>query len=120
MVLQGKSDEKKTWSIPCGGVEKRETFEECCLRELKEETGYKGEIIRKIKVKNGRYEDIGVPFEVHYFLVRIIGGKIEKQDPDHLIYDIGWKIADELSKLTLSFPEDKAFPLKYIANVQSI
>lgn len=69
MVLQGKPDEKKTWSIPSGGVEKRETFEECCLRELKEETGDKGEIIRKIKVKNGRYEDIGVTFEVHYFLI---------------------------------------------------
>ena len=34
MVLQGKPEEKKTWSIPSGGKEYDETYEECCIREI--------------------------------------------------------------------------------------
>jgi ADP-ribose pyrophosphatase YjhB (NUDIX family) len=32
MVLQGKPEEKKTWSVPSGGKETNESFEECCER----------------------------------------------------------------------------------------
>ncbi|PFM45737.1 hypothetical protein COC59_24845 [Bacillus cereus] len=39
MVLQGKPEKKKMWSIPSGGKEQRETLEECCIREIKEKNG---------------------------------------------------------------------------------
>lgn len=45
MVLQGKPEKKKMWSIPSGGKEQRETLEECCIREIKEKTGYTVEIL---------------------------------------------------------------------------
>jgi transposase InsO family protein len=54
MVLQGKLEEEKTWSIPSGGQEKNETHAECCLREIEEEIGYIVEIIDEVKVKKGR------------------------------------------------------------------
>ncbi|CEG26249.1 MutT/nudix family protein [Bacillus sp. B-jedd] len=53
MVLQGTPEEEKTWSIPSGTKEENETFEECCIREVEEETGYKVEIIQKLQVKRG-------------------------------------------------------------------
>lgn len=114
MVLQGKPEEKKMWSVPSGGKEHNETFEECCVREIEEETGYEAEIVEEIKVKTGSYEELNVSFEVHYFLVKNVGGKRNIQDPDNLIYDIAWKNVEELKTLELSFPEDRDFLIDYI------
>lgn len=91
MVLQGKPDEKKTWSIPSGGRENNETFVECCSREIEEETGYKVEIVKELQVKKGIYDEANIFFEVHYFLVKLVGGTMNIQDPDNMIYDIAWK-----------------------------
>lgn len=107
MVLQGKPDEIKSWAVPSGGLEKGETFEECCIREIHEETGYITEVIEEVKVKIDIIEDIDI--EVHYFKVRVIGGEKRIQDPDDLIYDIEWKNLSEMEELRLSFPEDREF-----------
>lgn len=40
MVLQGKPEEDKSWSVPSGGAENGETLEATCVREVCEETGY--------------------------------------------------------------------------------
>ncbi|AOV09216.1 DNA mismatch repair protein MutT [Sporosarcina ureilytica] len=116
MVLQGKPEEEKTWSIPSGGKELDETFEECCIREIREETGYTTEIEEKIKVKRMTHEHLNLHVEAHYFLVKIVGGEINFQDPDKLIYDISWKTLDEIKDLELTFPEDRGFLITYITN----
>ncbi|MBM7690850.1 ADP-ribose pyrophosphatase YjhB (NUDIX family) [Peribacillus deserti] len=104
MVLQGRPDEEKVWSVPSGGLEAGETFEECCIREVWEETGYRVEIVRPLYIKEGTA--FGIEVEVHYFELKLIGGMSVIQDPDELIHDIDWKSADELRELDLSFPED--------------
>ncbi|MET3193929.1 NUDIX hydrolase [Bacillus sp. OAE603] len=104
MVLQGASDEKKLWSVPSGGLEIGETLEECCIRELREETGYDIRIIKPLFIKEG--SSFGVTVEVHFFKIEVIGGEAKIQDPDQLIHDIAWKSAEEVKKLELSFPED--------------
>jgi len=103
MVLQGTPEEKKLWATPSGGKESGETFEECCIREVEEETGYIVEIIDKLFVKQNEF------VEVHYFLVKVVGGSKSIQDPDQLIYDIAWQSIDDLKTLALSFPEDREF-----------
>ncbi len=45
MVLQGAPDEEKRWSVPSGGQEQGESSEDCCIREVFEETGYLAEIM---------------------------------------------------------------------------
>ncbi|MFC4559005.1 NUDIX hydrolase [Virgibacillus kekensis] len=112
MVKQGLPEEKKLWSIPSGGIEKGESPEECCIREIKEETGYEAEIAKSLYVKEG--STFGVQVEVHYFLLEILGGFANIQDPDNLIYEIGWKTVEELQELELSFPEDREVLLDYI------
>ncbi|MCH1626406.1 NUDIX hydrolase [Ferdinandcohnia quinoae] len=111
MVLQGKPEEKKVWSVPSGGKESSETFEQCCIREIKEETGYDVKIVRPIYKKVGI--TYGIEVEVQYFEVGVIGGKQCIQDPDNLIYEIAWKSANELLELELSFPEDRELLLDF-------
>ncbi|MFA1820176.1 NUDIX hydrolase [Virgibacillus oceani] len=114
MILQGKPEEKKKWSIPSGGREKGETFEECCIREVEEETGYIVKVVEKIKLKRARYDYWNTVAEVHYFLVQIVGGNRNFQDPDQLIYDIAWKTINEIKTIDLSFPEDRELLIDYI------
>ncbi len=114
MVLQGKSKEKKLWSMPTGGREDNETFEQCCMREIKEETGYLTEIVEEIKIKRVVYETVNIIAEIHYYSVKIVGGGRSIQDPDGLIYDIAWKGIEELKTLKLTYPEDRNFLIQYI------
>ena len=116
MVLQGRTEERKTWSIPSGGKERGETFEECCSREIEEETGFITEIVEGIKVKRVTYEHLNISAEVHYFLVKIVSGKRNFQDPDNLIYDIAWKTLDEIMTIELTYPEDRDFLISYITS----
>lgn len=108
MVLQGTMDEPKRWSVPSGGLEVGETLEECCVREVKEETGYDAEIERFLYKKEG--EDR----EVHYFQLQIIGGKPTIQDPDELIYAVDWKSLEDLKELSLSFEEDRRWLIDFV------
>lgn len=119
MVLQGKPHEDKKWSVPAGGLEAGETIEECCIREMAEETGYSAEVGEKIYVK----EQVGDEFdrvEVHYFLATIIGGEMKIQDPDGLIHDIAWKTREDLESLDLGFPEDRKFLLNCLETYQPL
>ncbi|WP_409272156.1 NUDIX hydrolase [Neobacillus sp. SCS-31] len=112
MVLQGKPEEVKKWSVPSGGVEEGESFRECCRREFQEETGFLVEVLDEVKVKKGTYE--GFLVEVRYFIVKIVGGNRKIQDPDNLIWDISWKSKEDLATLDLSFPEDRDFLLGWM------
>jgi ADP-ribose pyrophosphatase YjhB (NUDIX family) len=109
MVLQGKPEEEKVWSVPSGGQEQGETLEECCIREVHEETGYEVKVLDKLFEKIGIHNNI--EFTVTYFKIEIVGGMAKIQDPDKLIYDISWKSIDDIMKLELSFPEDRDFLL---------
>lgn len=50
MILWVKRRDLGIWVLPGGGIDPGESFEKCALRELKEETGIKGEIVRKAAV----------------------------------------------------------------------
>lgn len=112
MVLQGKKDEPKRWSVPSGGQEEDETLEECCVREVWEETGYHVEVINKIYEKKG--VTYGIPVYVHYYLVKQTGGNMNIQDPDGLIHKIDWKGIYELREISLAFPEDYELLCQYV------
>jgi 8-oxo-dGTP diphosphatase len=118
MVLQGKPEEEKRWSVPSGGLEKDETIEECCIREVWEETGYVVKIKEKLHIKEGI--SFGILFKVQYFLAEVITGSPIIQDPDGLIYDIRWVSFEELKLLTLSFPEDRELLMSYLSPASEI
>lgn len=103
---------------PSGGLEKGETLEECCIREVWEETGYNVEVVSKIYEKEGI--TYGVPVNVHYYVVKKMGGSMKIQDPDELIHEIAWKGIEEIKQITLSFPEDYEILNEYINKKASV
>lgn len=114
MVLQGAPKEEKRWGLPGGGVEEGESYDQCCKREVEEETGYEVDVIELLQQKKGTYDTIGISFEVYYYKMEITGGEEKIQDPDGLIYEVGWKSAEDIKELTLSFPEDREFLMTYL------
>lgn len=46
LVKRGHEPGRGKWALPSGFIEIDETPEKACLRELREETGLKGEIVR--------------------------------------------------------------------------
>lgn len=46
------------WAFPGGRLDWNETMDECVIRELKEETGYKGEIIRFLELRSDPERDV--------------------------------------------------------------
>ncbi|AYC28785.1 NUDIX domain-containing protein [Paenisporosarcina cavernae] len=103
-ILMVKGYDTEHWSIPSGEIENGESAEECCLREVKEETGYDVKILERLWVKETVIKNFDV--KVQYFKVEKIGRSTGINDPDGLIEEIAWKSISELEKFTHLYPED--------------
>ncbi|KOP81207.1 NUDIX hydrolase [Cytobacillus solani] len=112
MVAQEKPNEPELWSVPSGGVEENETFEECCAREVFEETGYRIKVIKKVHERDGITYKVDV--HVKYFEVQLIGGEKKIQDPDQLILDISWIPISKISEIKMLFEEEREILLNYL------
>ena len=68
-------DKSQKWTLPKGKTENGETYQETALREIYEETGVKGEIVKPLdKINYEYYQSIRdrVDKEVHFYLVRAL------------------------------------------------
>lgn len=98
---------KKTIEFPKGGIEPGETKEEACLREVYEETGYKTQIIQRLKPSTFEFDhgDDKKHYKktVYNYLLEIIDLNKEPT-PQRLPteqYDNLWLTTDDaLTKLT--------------------
>ncbi|RAV23387.1 NUDIX hydrolase [Paenibacillus contaminans] len=81
LMIQGK--DLVEWAVPSGGLQENESLEDCCIREVKEETGYDVQIIKNLFIKEGQAEG-GIHYQTHYFEVKLIGGDANINDPDGL------------------------------------
>lgn len=118
MVLQGKADEEKKWSVPAGGANSEESYEACCAREVWEETGYTVKIGGYLHEKRG--VSLGNLYKVKYYETYIEAGTPSLHDPDGLIYDIQWKTAGDIEGLPLTYPEDRRFLIEYLTTGASL
>ena len=94
---------RSRWGLPKGHVEEGERVEQAALREVREETGLEGKLVRKLgdfrysyrdKTKEG--EPIRISKRVHFFLMRYVRGDV--RDHDHEADDARWFPIDQAIK----------------------
>jgi len=80
LIKRGIPPKKGMWAPPSGFIEVGETPEEACLRELKEETGTSGEIVKLIGVDRLEDKEIYGDMLIVRYLVKVTGGKLAPDD----------------------------------------
>jgi len=72
------------WWLPKGLVEESESLEKAALREVKEETGFQGEIVGKIGENSYDFTREGRRYSktVHLYLMRCVGGSSDVHDSE--------------------------------------
>ena len=90
LIKRGLAPRKGMWASPSGFIEIGETPEEACLRELKEETGVSGKIVKLIGVARREDNEIYGDMLIVKYLVKVNGGKLTPGDEveDARFFDI--------------------------------
>ncbi len=98
---QGKPE--GVWALPKGLVDRDEQPAETALREIREETGLRGELVQKLGDVKYVYtrEGLRIFKVVSFYLVRRRGGRIGAIDPAmrREVADVRWVPLDEAPRL---------------------
>jgi len=97
------------WCLPKGHLEGTETPEEAAVREIAEETGIHGRVLRRLGVIDYWFSgtDRRVHKVVHHFLLGATGGVISVEgDPDGEAEDAAWVPVAELPQ-RLAYPNER-------------
>ncbi|MDY0942318.1 MULTISPECIES: NUDIX hydrolase [Priestia] len=108
MVSQEKPNMPKRWSVPSGAIEGHERLEDCCVREVWNQTGYQVEIVKKIH--ENRSTTYNVDVHMTYFEVKILAGEKKVQIVDSYF----WQPISKINHLNLLFEDEREVVLNYI------
>ncbi len=109
LMIRNESDE---WAVPSGEIEKGETPEMCCVREVMEETGYQVAIEKPLFVKD---QDVnGMNVTTYYYEVNVVDGMLSLDDSEEDVKEIEWKTIDEVEGISHAYPEDAAYLTNYL------
>lgn len=78
------------WSLPKGHVEDGETNAQAAVREVREETGIAGEVLRELGTIDYWFvvENRRVHKTVHHFLMTAVGGELSAEDVE--VTEVAW------------------------------
>ncbi|OGE09246.1 hypothetical protein A3A60_02200 [Candidatus Curtissbacteria bacterium RIFCSPLOWO2_01_FULL_42_26] len=118
-VLVTQHSKHKGWDFPKGHIEVGETSEKAALREVKEETGVKAEIIEKVGQTQYFYWDEGAKVlkTVTFFLMKYISDG--EATTAFEVSDHKWLKVDEVEG-QLTFKDTKALWQKARERVESL
>ncbi|MGX1373188.1 NUDIX hydrolase [Bacillus megaterium] len=108
MVSQEKLNTPKRWSVPSGAIEDYERLEDCCVREMWNQTGYQVEIVKKIQ--ENRTTIYNVEVLMTYFEVKVLAGEKKVQIVDSYC----WQPISKINHLNMLFEDERKVVLNYI------
>ena len=97
------------WCLPKGHLEGTETPEEAAVREIAEETGIRGEVVRRLGIVDYWFtgDDRRVHKVVHHFLLDALGGTLTVEgDPDGEAEIAEWVALTDLPQ-RLAYPNER-------------
>ncbi len=90
---------RPVWTLPKGTLNEGETSAEAALREVREETGYRCEVVRELEVVTYWFQrrDVRIKKTVRWFLMRPV---VKEGDHDHEVDEVAWaESAEALDRL---------------------
>jgi len=93
LIKRGIPPRKGDWGSPSGFIESGETAEEACLRELKEETGISGQVVKLVGVVRIEDKEVYGDMLAVMYLVKVDDGEIAAGDE---VEEAGFFDIDEL------------------------
>ena len=76
LIKRGIPPGKGKWASPAGFIEDGETAEQACLRELKEETGVSGEIVKLVGVVRMEDKEMYGDMLIVEYLVKVVNEEL--------------------------------------------
>lgn len=105
------------WCLPKGHLEGVETPEEAAVREIAEETGIHGRVVRRLGTIDYWFtgDDRRVHKVVHHFLLEATGGTLTVEgDPDGEAEDVAWVPVVDLAD-RLAYPNERRLAIAAFA-----
>lgn len=105
-ILVAQHSQHHGWVFPKGLIDKGESKEQAALREVLEETGINGRIVKPVQPVTYWYvfEGEKIKKTVYYFLMEYISG--DTTDHDFEMEQVEWTASSEVEK-RLSYKSDK-------------
>jgi ADP-ribose pyrophosphatase YjhB (NUDIX family) len=100
LIKRGLPPRQGMWASPSGFIEIGETAEEACLRELKEETGVSGEILKLVGVIRRKDKEVYGDMLIVEYLVKVAN---EELKPGSDVEDVRFFSVDELPDYYANF-----------------
>ncbi|TDE98757.1 NUDIX hydrolase [Occultella glacieicola] len=97
------------WCLPKGHLEGAETAEEAAVREIAEETGIEGQVLRHLATIDYWFagSDRRVHKVVHHYLLEALGGELTTEnDPDHEAEAVAWVALSDVAA-RLAYPNER-------------
>lgn len=102
LLVRHKKGNQRYWVLPGGRLEYGETFEECAIRELKEETGLDVEVERFLFLSEALAPDRSRHIVNIFIKAKVVGGTMKLGD-EPVLAGVDFLPLEDLAKLTL-FP----------------